>query len=103
MKTSNVVKDAVAQFKKDVSDWKTLDQDELYGELESIIDGLLYEPEYAHYGYLSDDGFSGDEVILERLIFDAIKKCQRRGKRHTCDPYYDDAFEGHDCMSDVEG
>jgi len=100
MKTSDVVKDAVAIFKKEVSDWKELDQNDLYGELESYIDGLLYEPEYAHYGY--DQGNGDDGIILERLVFDAVRKCQRKGKRHTCDPYYDDAFDGYDCMSDVE-
>ena len=92
---SKIVAEAVKDFKKQSPEWKTFDQDELYGELESIIDGLLFEDRYASYGY--ED--SQDCVLLEQMIFAAVKKCQTRGKRHTCDPYYDDAFDGYDCSS----
>jgi len=92
---SKIIIEAVKDFKKQSPEWKTFDQDELYGEFESIIDGLLFEDRYASYNYEETQ----DEVLLERLVFDAIKKCQKRGKRHTCDPYYDDAFDGYDCVS----
>ena len=36
---SKIVAEAVKDFKKQSPEWKTFDQDELYGELESIIDG----------------------------------------------------------------
>ena len=106
-KKRDAVADAIKQLRDDYSDedWSSLDQDDLYGEYESIIDALLYEPEYAHYGYLEENGHDtcdDAELILERLVFDAISKTQRKGKRHTCDPYYDDAFQGYDCMSKVD-
>lgn len=98
-KKRDVVVDAIKQFKKDEPDWKTMDQHELYG-IESYIDALLYEKEYSHYNYIdaSKPGqtLSKDsELILERLVFSAIKSMQG-GKRHACDLYYDDAFGGYD-------
>ena len=100
-KKKNVVTDAVKEFKADNSDWKGMDQDDLYGELESYIDALLYEPEYSHYGY--NEGESEDaELIIEKLVFKAVSKCQSGGRKHSCDPYYDDAFAGFDCMSKLQ-
>lgn len=87
----DVITDAIKQYKKDNSDWKTQDQHDLYA-IESYIDGLLYEKKYAQYNYVNNND---NELILERLTFAAIKKLQG-GKRHTCDPYYDDAFRGYD-------
>jgi hypothetical protein len=89
----DLIKHSIKDFKKDNEEWKSLDSDDLYG-IESYIDGLLYEKKYAHLapGYGSGNG--KDELILERLTFSAIK--QMKGKRHGCDPYYDDAFGGRD-------
>ena len=89
----DVIADAIKLYKKDNSDWAEQDQSDLYG-IESYIDGLLYEKKYAKYGY-SKKYCQENELILERLTFKAIKKMQG-GKRHTCDIYYDDAFNGHD-------
>ena len=89
-----LLKEAIKELKSDL-EWKSFDQNDLYGEYESIIDSLLYEDRYAHFGYEE----SQDCALLERLIFTAIKKTQPKGKRHTCDPYYDDAFDGYDCAS----
>ena len=92
----DVVADAVRRYKKDESDWKTQDQSELYG-IESYIDAFLYEKKYAKYGYVDENGqpVEDSELILERLTFQAIQKLQG-GRRHTCDMYYDDAFNGYD-------
>jgi hypothetical protein len=93
----DVVADAIKQYKKDNPDWKKQSQDDLYA-IESYIDGLLYEKKYNSYGYVSARSTKvhiDAEVILERLTFEAIKKMQK-GKRHTCDQYYDDAFDGYD-------
>ena len=95
---SKIVTEAVKEFKEQSPEWKTFDESELYGELESIIDGLLFEDRYASYNYEETQ----DGVLLERFIFDAVKKCQKRGKRHSCDPYYDDAFDGYDCASKMK-
>lgn len=92
------MKDVIKAAIKDLggaSILKKLDYDELYGELESTIDGLLYEPEYQDYRY--EDGETDTELLLEKLVFRAIKKIKCR--RHKCDPSYDDAFEGYDCAS----
>ena len=104
MAKANVVTDAVKQFKTDNSNWRQMDQDDLYGEFESIIDALLYEDKYAHYDYLDEDEMESEdcELILERLVFKAVSKCQSKGKKHTCDPLYDEAFQGYDCMSKVD-
>lgn len=84
---------ALASFKSANTDWKSMDEGDLYG-VESDIDALLHEPKYAHIvpGYGAN---RTNELALERLTFDAIKLMQR-GKRHRCDPYYDEAFGGRD-------
>lgn len=101
----DLIAEAIKDFKQDNSDWKKMDQHDLYA-IESYIDGLLGIPRTAHispfYGKekpeddfdLTDEQQS-DELLLERLTFSAIKILQK-GKRHTCDQYYDDAFGGYD-------
>ena|ERR1019366_7799655 len=91
VKKVDIVAEAITAYKKDNSDWKEQDQHELYA-IESHIDGLLYEERYAKYEYV---GSEEAELILEGLVFEAIKKLQG-GRRHTCDMYYDDAFNGYD-------
>lgn len=95
--TQDLIAEAIKDYKKDNSDWKSQTRDDMYG-IESNIDALLYEDKYKHidptYG---KDGTN--ELLLERLTFAAIK--QITGRRHSCDTYYDDAFEGYDCMSEV--
>ena len=90
---SVLIEQSIKVFKKDNKDWKKLDSDDLYG-IESYIDGFLYEKQYAHLAPGYGSGKGDDELILERLTFSAIK--QMKGKRHGCDPYYDDAFHGRD-------
>lgn len=91
----DLIEKSIEDFKTDNADWKSLSSEDLYG-LESYIDGNLYDKKYKHLAPKYGDG-GNDEVILERLTFDAIKMI--KGRRHQCDVYYDDAFGGYDDAS----
>lgn len=97
----DLINQAIKDYKADNPDWRKDTREQMYS-IESYIDALLYEKKFSHiapgYGssYFSD---STDEVILERLTFEAIKKMS--GRRHHADPSYDEAFNGYDCMSEV--
>lgn len=95
----DLIKQAIRSYKLDHPDWKDQTRDDMYG-IESYIDGLLYEKKFRHlapdYGALIS---SRDEIVLERLTFDAIKVMS--GRRSQSDTYYDDAFDGYDCMTEV--
>lgn len=100
--SQDLLNEAIKDYKAGNSDWKKETREEMYG-IESNIDALLYEKKYQHispgYGDYDREDRGDDELILERLTFAAIKKMT--GRRHSCDTYYDDAFEGYDCMSEV--
>lgn len=99
---SDLLAEAIKSYKKEYSDWKSQTRDEMYG-IESDIDALLYEKKFKHlapnYGSRINFDNVDDEVLLERLTFKAIQEMS--GRRHRCDPYYDDTFNGYDCMSEV--
>lgn len=98
---ADLIDEAIRDYKKDNPEWKTETREQMYC-IESYIDALLYEKKFQHIapGYGSNYfSSSNDEVILERLTFEAIKKMS--GRRHQADPEYDDAFNGYDCMSEV--
>ena len=92
-----LLEQSIKNFKKDNSDWKNLDSNDLYG-VESYIDGLLYEKKYKHLAPGYGDSRT-DEVVLERLTFDAIH--MMTGRRNSCDIYYDDAFQGYDDIGEM--
>ena len=77
MTYEQIIKASIACVKDENSEeWKTFDQHDWYGELESHIDGFLSEN-----GIDESDDY---EVLLERLVFDGVRKVLKR--RHTCDP-----------------
>ena len=87
---AKIINSAIREFKSELEpgEFKEMDERDLYG-IESDIDTILLD----EYGYKGDE--DNYELILERYIFDAIRKMQK-GKRHQCDPLYDDAFRGYD-------
>lgn len=92
--TTKLINEAIKIIKKDnPKEYKKFNHDDWYGELESTIDGIGDE-----YGL--DDEADDYELVLERLVFAGIKKAMK-GQRHQCDPYYDDEFQGYDCMSEL--
>lgn len=91
--SSKLINEAIKIIKSECKDWKSFTHDDWYGELESTIDGIGED-----YGLDMDD--SDYELQLETLVFSGIKKAMK-GQRHKCDPYYDDAFQGYDCMSEL--
>ena len=91
---NKLINEAIKRIKIDCkNEWKEFDHDDWYGHLESEIDGIGDD-----YGL--DDMSDDYELVLERLVFDGIKKAMK-GQRHKCDMYYDDAFQGYDCMSEI--
>ena len=44
---------------------------------------------------IDEDEGENYEIALERMVFAAVKMAMK-GRRHSCDPYYDDAFDGYD-------
>ena len=44
---------------------------------------------------IDEDEGENYEIALERMVFAAVKIAMK-GRRHSCDPYYDDAFDGYD-------
>ena len=110
-KKLNIITEAIKLVDGEVEDIE--DQDDWYGVLESQLDAMISEPEWEHtrdkYNLVMKDecGFEWDEeegenyeVALEQMVFEGVKKAM--GRRHTCDPYYDDAFQGYDCMSKIK-
>ena len=91
--SSKLIDEAIKIIKAEEKEWKSFDHDDWYGQLESTIDGIGED-----YGL--DYECNDYELKLERLVFAGIKKAMK-GQRHKCDPYYDDAFQGYDCMSEL--
>lgn len=97
--SNDLLDKAIKSYKSDNIDWKNKTRDEMY-EIESYIDALLYEKRFKHIvpGYGNHSSWDC-EIALENLTFQAIKRMS--GRRHSCDQYYDDAFDGYDCMSEI--
>ena len=98
---ADLISKAIKDYKMENPDWKKHTRDDMYA-IESNIDALLYENKFQHiapgYGKIKSSNLE-DEMKLESLTFQAIRAMS--GRRHSCDPYYDDAFEGYDCTSEV--
>ena len=110
-----ILRDAIESVRSEVENPN--DQGDWYGELESEIDAMICEPEWEHarkkynlvpknaslreqiagqyaFEWDEDEG-ENYEIALERMVFAAVKMAMK-GRRHSCDPYYDDAFDGYD-------
>jgi len=87
MTNSQIIKKAIKTVKSENSDWKTFDNDDWYGLLESAIDAQICA--------IYDDEDDDYELRIERLVFAGIKEVMK-GKRDKCDPLYDECFDGYD-------